>query len=292
MAVKAFAPAKINLGLEILGKRADGYHEVDMIMQSIDLCDEINIEVSKDESISVLSDKEIDCKPENNIVYKVAKIFFEHTGIKNTGIKISIKKNIPISAGLAGGSTDGAATLVALNSVFDAGLSNSQLMELGAKVGSDIPFCIMGGTAHATGSGIMLKSIDNLNDCCIVVVKPPISVSTKEAYERSDNIKDKVIHNFDLLEKGIKDNDFNMICKNLFNRFEEVISEDVVFSIKNNLYDLGARGALMSGSGPTVFGIFENERTALNCADKIKKTYPESFCCKPLNHGAYINSHD
>jgi 4-diphosphocytidyl-2-C-methyl-D-erythritol kinase len=261
-------------------------------MQSIDLCDEIDIEISKDESIAVLSDKDIDCKPENNIVYKAAKFFFEYTGIKNPGIKIGIKKNIPISAGLAGGSTDGAATLSALNFMFNANLSNSELMDLGAKVGSDIPFCITGGTAHATGSGVSLKSIDNLKDCFIVVVKPPISVSTKEAYDRSDSIANKSIHNFDSLINGIKNNDLSMICKNLFNRFEEVISEEIVFLIKENLCDLGARGALMSGSGPTVFGIFENERTALNCANKMKCTYPQSFYCRPLNQGAYVKAQD
>jgi 4-diphosphocytidyl-2-C-methyl-D-erythritol kinase len=290
MAVTALAPAKINLGLEILKKRADGYHEVDMVMQSIDLCDEVEIEISKSGMIEVSSDKEIDCKPEHNIVYRIANTFFEHTGIENPGIRIAIKKNIPISAGLAGGSSDGAATLSALNCMFNAGLSNSQLMDLGSKIGSDIPFCVMGGTAHATGSGVTLKSIGNLKNCFIVVVKPSVSVSTKEAYERSDSITDRHIHSLDMLINGIKSNDLSMVCKNLFNRFEEVISEKVVLSIKKDLCDLGARGALMSGSGPTVFGMFEDERTALSCVDKIKKVYPRSFCCKPLKHGACIKT--
>ncbi len=288
MTVKALAPAKINLGLEILGKRSDGYHEVDMIMQSIDLFDEIDMEISKDKSVNILCDKEIDCKPEHNIVYKAANMFFEYTGIKNPGIRVSIKKNIPLSAGLAGGSSDGAAALMALNFIFKTDLNNSELLNLGAKAGADVPFCILGGTAHAKGSGAVLKPLDNLKDCFIVVVKPPISVSTKKAYEISDNIKSKTVHNFDLLVKSIRNNDFNLICKNLFNRFEEVICEETVFSVKKDLYDLGAGGALMSGSGPSVFGIFQNEHKALNCLNRIKKIYPQSFCCKPTNRGAHI----
>lgn len=290
MIVKALAPAKINLGLEILGKRANGYHEVDMIMQSIDLYDEVEVEFSNNRMISVSCNKELGCKPENNIAYKAAEVFFEYTEIKNPGIIININKNIPLSAGLAGGSSDGATVLVALDFMFKSNLSNSQLLNLGAQVGSDVPFCILGGTAHAKGSGVALTPIDQLKDCFIVVVKPPISVSTKKAYELSDSIKNKVNYNFDLLIKGIKNNDLNMICKNLFNRFEEVISEEVVFSIKRDLCGLGAQGALMSGSGSSVFGLFKNENMALNCMNEMKKVYPQSFCCKPLNHGVHIIS--
>ncbi len=289
MMIRALAPAKINLGLEILGKRADGYHEVDMIMQSIDLCDEIGIEISKSEIIDVLCDKNIDCAPKNNIVYKAAELFFEYTGIKNPGIKINIVKNIPVAAGLAGGSSDAAATLVILDHMFKSNLNKSQLLALGAKLGADVPFCIYGGTARATGLGTSLKRIDNLKNCALVVVKPPISVSTRKAYELSDSTENINIHNFNLLTNAIKNKDLNAVCENLFNRFEEIISEEIVLFIKKDLHKLGACGALMSGSGSAVFGIFENEPTALNCMGKMKKKYPESFLCKPLDRGICIN---
>lgn len=285
MILSAYAPAKINLGLEIISKRADGYHELDMIMQSINLFDKITIEATHDKKISVFHNKNIDCPEQEDITYKSANAFFKSLNKECKGIKITIDKKIPLSAGLAGGSTDGAGVLVLLNNMYGKPFSQSELMKIGGVIGSDIPFCILGGTSRATGTGTTLKAIKYFGDYSIILINPNISISTKEAYKLSDTFVKKEIKNFDLLEKYIINQDFTGISKNLYNRFEDLISKEIVQNIKQDLLLLGADVALMSGSGPTVYGIFKDEILAQKCYSKLKSTYRNIFLCKPISHG-------
>lgn len=289
MILKAYAPAKINLGLEILSKRSDGYHELDMIMQSIDLFDIVTVE-STDSSrrISVLHTKSINCSEQNDITYKAAKLFFESLNKKDYSIVIKIDKKIPLGAGLAGGSSDGAAVLVLLNSMYGNPFSQSELIKIGGQIGSDVPFCILGGTARAKGIGTELRPINFFGDYFLVLVKPEISISTKEAYQLSDKIIKSEIKNFDLLENYLINNDFISMSKNLYNRFEDLICKETIGKIKQDFYLLGSESSLMSGSGSTVYGIFKSKISARKCYCKLKQKYKNVFLCKPIEYGVKI----
>ena len=282
MEYTVLAPAKINLGLEILGKNNDGYHNVEMVMQTVSLYDKVTVSVTSHGGINVICDKNINCEPTRNTAYRCATEFFEYTKIKNPGITIKIAKNIPMEAGLAGGSTDGAGTLIALNKIFGTNLSTNELMNLGGKIGADIPFCIMKGTAIATGIGTDLVKIVASQDYHVVIIKPDFSISTKEAYEKSDALDIKNHTKFDELVKALEEKNTVKIGENLFNRFESVISQKEIFYIKDKLINLGANGAIMSGSGSSVFGIFENSSKASNALEALKKEYTQVFLCRPI----------
>lgn len=288
MKLKAYAPAKINLGLEILSKRPDGYHNVDMIMQSINLFDEVTLEETFDGEISVFNEKNKGCPQNKDIAFKCADLFFKETKASFSGIKIHIKKNIPISAGLAGGSADGAAVLVLLNRMYNEKISLNELLKIGGKIGADIPFCILGGTARATGKGTEIKKIPAFDNYFLVLTKPGISVCTKKAYLLFDSAQIKEFKNFEKMEESLKDSDFSGFSSSLFNRFEELVQSSEVFNIKKKMIDLGAVSSLMSGSGPSVYGIFEDEVAAFECFSEVKKFYPQTFLCRPINHGIKI----
>lgn len=287
MRVKVFAPAKINLGLEILEKLDNGYHAVDMVMQSISLSDEIIVERSLNEEIVVECSKDIGCSFEKNLAYKAAKIFMEYIGIENLGIKIYISKNIPQGAGLGGGSADAAAVLYALNLLLKRNISQSEMLKLACKIGSDVPFCFLGGCAHATGLGTTLISVPSLRDCFIVVVKPDISVCTKDAYDMCDKLRIDKFKNHRNLIKYLKTGDVTGVSENIFNRFEEVLNNSQIFEIKEDLCKNGALGTSMSGSGSAVFGLFSNKTEAASCEKNLKGYYNQTFLCKPLSHGVY-----
>lgn len=286
--MKILAPAKINLGLEIGKKTMEGYHEVDMIMQSISLCDEIDLSFSSDGKISLSTDKIINCSAERNIAYRAAKEFFEYTKLKEQGIKVNIKKNIPMCAGLAGGSTDGAAVIFGLNKIFETKLKKSELCEIGARVGSDVPFCIFGGSAAAKGTGTDLTPSECIPKCHILVIKPDISISTAEAYSRFDYIKAAKKHSMESLKAALKLQSLSEVCENLFNRFEEVINNEKIFEIKQELHNFGAMGSLMTGSGSAVYGVFDDVNKAENCLKFCQNMYDFAYIAKPLNHGAYL----
>lgn len=289
MSIKIFAPAKINLFLEILNLRNDGYHNVNMVMQSVNLCDELTISKSFDDKIKVTCDKKLDCSEKENIVYKLTKKFFEHTGIKNPGVHIDIKKVIPEKAGLAGGSSDGAATLIGLNEMFGTNLPTEELCAIAEKVGSDIPFCIVGGSALATGIGTEISKIDSNLNFWTVIVKPPVDVSTKEAYESIDKFKGSDLKNPAKLLDTLKQSDLKSLCENLFNRFEKNIQEKEIEKIKKLLLANGSLGACMSGSGPSVYGIFESFESAKLCEKVMKKYYKNVFVCSSINCGAFLD---
>lgn len=288
MTFKATAPAKINLTLDILGKRPDGYHDVAMLMQSVTLSDSLSLTLTDSKDISITcSDPSIPCD-RSNIVAKVAAAFFNATNIENTGIKIHIEKQIPSEAGLAGGSADGAATLRLLNLAFDAHLTDNELCEIGAKVGADIPFCIVGGTRLATGTGTTLKKVRSMPKCYIVIVKPDVSVSTKEAYALADSRKGAKFNYTEFCKTVLYSGDLSGICSTLHNDFEEVLNLPVINEIKSIMYKSKALGAAMSGSGSAVFAVFRSERKAQKCADVLRESFSKVYLCEPMSNGAAI----
>lgn len=288
MKLKAYAPAKINLGLEIISKRDDNMHNLDMIMQSIDICDEITLEKISDNNIKIKYLSKVNHLPQEDITYKCANLFLSNLGVKNEGLLITINKKIPIAAGLAGGSSDGAAVLLMLNKLYQNPFKTAELMKMAEIIGCDIPFCILGGTARATGLGTTLEKIPIFNDYFLVLVKPNISIFTNRAYKLFDSSERYNQVNFDNLHQALINKDIKNISKLLFNRFEKLINEDVVYNLKKEFKYFLADGTLMSGSGPSVYGIFKNKINAENCFLKMKKKHKEIFLCKPLNHGVEI----
>lgn len=267
--VEKWANAKINLSIDVLRKRTDGYHDVKMIMQSIDLCDYIRVNKSN-AGINIKCDNGMVPCNESNIVYKVTKLFLEKYNIYN-GVDIYIEKNIPVAAGLAGGSTDGASCLVALNEMFEVNATIEELKNIGAKIGADIPFCIEGGTVIAEGVGEILTPMTKLKSVNIVLAKPRIEVSTPWVYNNLDLNNMGQRPDNDTLLKNIHDNDWYEISKNMRNVLESVTIKtyQIIQEIKDKMYEFGANGALMSGSGPTVFGVFINDMDF----DKIKEYF-------------------
>lgn len=288
MNVKVLAPAKINLGLEIGNKNSDGYHEVDMIMQSVSIYDEIKLSMSVNKNIEIVTDKKVDCPPEKNIAYRAAKEFFDYTKTGNCGVKIKIKKNIPMCAGLAGGSADGAGVIVGLDKMFGTDLKAPEMCKIGAKIGSDVPFCIFGGTVAASGIGVDLNTVSSMPRCSILVIKPGISISTAEAYSKFDSIKIDKKHGMDLLESSLKAHDLQGVCSHLYNRFEEVIDNPEIFDIKQKLKNGGALSSLMTGSGSAVYGIFDDVNKATKCMRDLKNMYEFVRIAEPINHGAVL----
>ena len=286
---KIYAPAKINLYLNIKGKvNNTDYHYVEMIMQSINLYDIITIKSNDHKNINIETKFSFCKNNENNTIYKAAKSFFEYSGTYNNGIDISVKKNIPISAGLAGGSADAAATIIGLNKMFKTDFNKNQLIEIALKVGADVPFCIFGGTMIAEGIGEILTPIKPIPKCYIVLCKPNIDISTKVAYKLFDTTPNKKFNNIKNIVKYINKENLNLISKNIYNRFEEVLMLDEVNDIKNILNNNGAIVSCMSGSGPSTYGIFFEKLTAKNCFKKLKTIYNDTFLCKPIPCGCKI----
>ncbi|ADU92554.1 4-(cytidine 5'-diphospho)-2-C-methyl-D-erythritol kinase [Geobacillus sp. Y412MC52] len=254
------APAKINLSLDVLYKRPDGYHEVKMVMTTIDLADRIElVALPEEDAIRIVSQNRFvpdDCR---NLAYQAAKLLKETFSIRQ-GVAISITKHIPVAAGLAGGSSDAAATLRGLNKLWQLGLTLDELAELGAKIGSDVAFCVYGGTALATGRGEIITPIASPPPCWVVLAKPPIGVSTAEVYRNLE--LERVSHpDVDAMVRAIERQDYAAICRLVGNVLEEVTLKKYpeVAHIKEQMKRFGADAVLMSGSGPTVFGLIEHD---------------------------------
>ena len=279
------APAKINLTLDILGKRFDGYHNLSTIMQTVSLYDSVTVTRTDGSEIKVSCDYPgVPCD-ESNIVYKSAVKFFDYTKIAPSGLRIHIDKSIPTQAGLAGGSADGGAVIVALNKLFSANLNISQMMEIGEKIGADVPFCIMGGTCHAQETGTKLTKLKPMPKCYIVICKPEISVSTAVAYEKVDSLPKKEFEYTNEAIKSLYRRDIRMLCSCMYNDFEEALCLDEVNKIKLEMIKHKAKGACMSGSGSAVFGVFLTEKNAQKCFDELKKSYKDVFLCEPVKNG-------
>lgn len=265
------ARAKINLALDILSKRDDGYHNVKMIMQSINLYDKLNIRINNIiNNIKININRNIECEDKDNLAYIAAKRFLKKANINKIGMNIKIEKNIPIKSGLAGGSTDAAAVLYGLNALFDNLLTTEDLLDIGASIGADVPFCLLGGTYLAEGTGTILKKLNNIPKCYLLVVKPDIDISTKQAYILSDkyNIapnKEK----FNNLVQGIDNSNIKIISNNIFNKFQDIIGLKEINNIIDIMIKGGALNACMTGSGSAVYGIFENKEIANKCKSKF-----------------------
>lgn len=253
------APAKINLTLDVLYKRPDQYHEVEMIMTTVDLSDRIGLETREDGLIKIISADSFVPTDDRNFAYQAAQLIKDTYGIRD-GVSITIEKEIPIAAGLAGGSSDAAATLRGLNELWNLNLSVDELAELGAKVGSDVSFCVYGGTALATGRGEKIQEIPSPPACWVVLAKPKIGVSTAEVY---GGLKvDEITHpNTKQMLQAIEQNDYELMCNSLGNVLESVTFNlyPEVITIKEQMQRFGADAVLMSGSGPTVFGLVDTE---------------------------------
>lgn len=267
------ALAKINLGLDVVRRREDGYHEVRMIMQTIHLYDKLQITKTLEPGISIKSNLSFLPVNENNLVYKAGKLLMDEFDIKQ-GVSVELTKRIPVAAGMAGGSTDAAAMLYGMNQIFDLGLSRQQLMDRGVKIGADVPYCLMRGTALAEGIGEELKSIPPMVKCPVLIAKPQISVSTKFVYENLVLDENTIHPDIDGLVKNIKANDLKAICDSMGNVLETVTIPNypIIADIKNKMMENGAVGSMMSGSGPTVFGLFDDEQTAQNAYEEMKKS--------------------
>lgn len=282
--------AKINLSIDVIGKREDGYHIVEMIMQTIDLYDDIKLKELEEDNITIKSECSYIPLNEDNIVYKAAKLIKEKMDIKK-GIEIFIKKNIPVAAGMAGGSSNAAAVLVGLNELWELGLSKDELRDLGLKLGADVPFCIEGGTALAEGIGEKLTYIKGINkDVNILVCKPDIFVSTKEVYQSLDikNIEKRPDNKL-LIEK-LKNDDIVSVSNNMVNVLEEVTSKKYsdIKVIENIIAKNGAMGTMMSGSGPTVFGFFDNEEKAQRARVELLENYSQVYVVTSSEKGVEI----
>ena len=283
--------AKKNLSIDVLGKREDGYHLVEMIMQTIDLYDIIKITENKINEININSNSLDIPLNKNNIVYKAAKVLKDKFNIKN-GLDIFIEKNIPVAAGMAGGSCNAAAVLVGLNKLWNLNLSEKELQEIGLTLGADVPFCISGNAALAQGIGEELTYIKGLSkDTSILVCKPNLFVSTKDVYQGLDleNIKDRPDN--ELLIKCLEKGNIKLLSENMVNVLETVTSKmhNEIADIEKIMLDNNALGSMMSGSGPTVFGLFEKEEDALKAKGELLKKYNQVYVVRSSEKGVEIN---
>ena len=285
MRLQAFA--KINLGLDVLGKREDGYHEVRMIMQTIRMYDQLDMRKSVEPGIHLTTNKKYIPVDENNLVWRAAKLMMDTCGIME-GVSIHLHKVIPVAAGMAGGSSDAAATLVGMNRLFHCGLSKEKLMELGVQIGADVPYCVLRGTALAEGIGEKLTVLPPMPDCWILIGKPGISVSTKNVYTTLDLNTDTVHPDIDGMKKALEDGNLYGITERMGNVLQDVTipAYPEVERIKEQMKALGAVNAMMSGSGPTVFGIFDNEEKAQKACQKLRESgsCQQVFLTVPFNN--------
>lgn len=271
IALKALA--KINLGLDVVRRREDGYHEVKMIMQTIHLFDRLTIEKQEEPGISISTNLSFLPVNENNLIYKAGKLLMDEFEIKE-GVHVKLDKRIPVAAGMAGGSTDAAAMLYGMNQLFALKLKREELMERGVKIGADVPYCLMRGTALAEGIGEKLRPISPMVKCPVLIAKPQISVSTKFVYQNL-KLDDNTLHpDIDQLIRDIEQKDLSGICSHMGNVLESVTIPNypIIAQIKEQMMKSGAKGAMMSGSGPTVFGLFEEEEQAKKAYQDMKES--------------------
>lgn len=266
------AMAKVNLGLDVLRRRENGYHDVKMVMQTVNLYDTLTLSKIEEGIVITTNTGELPLN-EDNLIYKAAKLLFEYVG-HNTGTSIHLDKQIPIAAGMAGGSTDAAATLLGLNLLYEFGLDKKELAEIGVKIGADVPYCIYGGTYLSEGIGEVLTKLPDAPDCYVVIAKPGIGVSTKYVYENL-HIENVSKHpDIDGMIEAIEAGDIDGVAAKMENVLETVTVKRYpeIEIMKKCLLDNGAENALMSGSGPTVFGIFKEEKLAKHALFKLQET--------------------
>lgn len=281
------AYAKINLSLDVLGKRPDGYHDLKMVMQSVSLCDHVTMTLDEVDTLTLSTNLGFLPVDEKNIAVIAARAFSRHTGADISRLSIHIDKQIPVCAGTAGGSSDGAAVLRGLNTLFGTGLTREELAKIGEEVGSDVPYCVLGCTALAEGRGEVLTPLEPLADCWIVLCKPGFPVSTPELFRAIDSVKIRCRPDNQGLMQALEQKDLRGVAQRMFNVFEQAMTgkkQATIEEIKNVLIQHGALGACMSGSGPTVFGIFTCEEQARGAVGELAGTYAETFLTKPVDY--------
>lgn len=279
------APAKINLTLDILRRREDGFHELCMVMQSVSLCDRIRLDFGSPGGIRAESGLRFLPNDKSNLAVAAALAFRQATGGTWRDLLISLQKRIPVCAGTAGGSSDAAAVLRGLNQLTGAGLSPQELARIGEAVGSDVPYCVLGTTALAQGRGERLTPLPSLPPCWIVLCKPLFSLSTPALYRAWDKARPKLRPDTQGLIQGLEQGDLVAVARRLFNVFEHTLpprQRREIEGLKNTLVQAGALGCAMSGSGPTVFGLFDQESAAQEAVALLKESYPETFLTRPL----------
>lgn len=265
------AYAKINLGLDVVRRLENGYHEVRMIMQTVGICDVLTF-TAAESGIRIAADSGELPVNEDNLIHKAARLLMETCGVK-AGIDIRLEKHIPVAAGMAGGSSDAAATLQGLNDLFSLGLSQEQLRQLGVRIGADVPYCIMGGTALAEGIGEILTPLPPAPRCSLLIARPNIRVATRYVYEHLDAGENWTHPDIDGMQSAIRDGDLAGITSRLGNVLETVTVEKypVIAQLKQEMLSCGAMGSLMSGSGPTVFGIYNSREQAEAARDYLEE---------------------
>lgn len=280
MKIKAYA--KINIALDVVGKREDGYHLLKMIMQTVDLYDVIEITKTSSD-IKLKCNKPYVPTDERNLAYKAAKLFKEAYEI-NDGVSINLTKNIPVSAGMAGGSTDAAGVLKLMNRLFNINASDDELRALGLKLGADVPYCINGGTALCEGIGEEITQLKPFKDKILVIIKPPFGVSTKDVYKAFDLSKVVFHPRTNDIIRAMENDDIHFVANNMKNLLENVTlrKHKVIVNIKEAVRSYGALGTMMSGSGPTVFAFFDDMLKAQNCYDEMKKKYKDVFISRTI----------
>lgn len=276
--LKLTARAKLNLGLDVLGKRADGYHDIRTVMQTIELGDELEITITDIPGIRLTTDSPQIPADQSNLVWRAARLFLDEYS-PGTGVRIHLKKRIPMAAGLAGGSTDAAAALTGLNRLTGGIVPEQELLQLGRRIGADVPYCILGGTALAEGIGEILTPLPPLMDCWFLLIKPPVSVSTKEAYEGLQLYDLPVRPDTEGVIRAVSTGDLPLLAASMANVFEPGIcaGHPVILRLFQELTAHGALAARMSGSGPTVFGLFARQETAEEALAQIKPDHPDCF---------------
>ena len=276
--------AKINLTLDVLGKREDGYHDLQSIMQTVSIRDDIEIDLDTGNEWSLICDKEDIPTDERNLAWKAAKLFFETTGKDPNGLQIRIVKRIPSQAGLGGGSADAAAVLRALNRHYEAPFSILALAELGAQIGSDVPFCVLGGTVMVEGRGERLRKLPDMPDCFMVVCKPDFSCSTAKLYEALDQTVIAKRPDNRAMESALYAGDIGKVAQNIWNVFDPVVTKEhlELNYIKSICNSYGAVAHQMTGSGSAVFAITDSFEYAAVICNMLKDNYPQVYICKPV----------
>ena len=282
------ALAKINIGLDVLRKREDGYHEVRMIMQTIHLFDRLHIKKTKEPGIQISSNLYYLPVNENNLIHKAAALLMDEFSIKE-GVEFRLEKHIPVAAGMAGGSADAAAVLVGMNELYGAYLSMSELCALGAKIGADVPFALMGGTCRVQGVGDFLKALPPVPECWFTVVMPDYGVSTPEAFAAYDRVGSSIHPDCGAQEAAIRAGDLDALCAAAGNALEECSGAKDTGAIKALLREHGAVTALMTGSGAAVFGIFRDEGAARAAAQAAKRRWKQVYVAQPDRGGARVS---
>ncbi len=279
------AYAKLNLTLDILGKREDGYHDLRMVMISVSLCDQVTLTLTDGKSVSLATDWGFLPTGRKNIAFAAAEAFAEAAGVDLRGLSIQLEKHIPVCAGTAGGSSDGAAVLRGLNQLFQTGFTLEQLAKIGEKVGSDVPYCVLGGTALVEGRGEVVTRLPDLPPCHIVMCKPEFAISTPELYGRIDSVKMRCHPDTAGLLDALERQCLPGIARRMYNVFEDALPGQragAIREIRETLIEWGALGACMTGSGSTVFGVFRDRQEAAAAADHLKAAHKETFLVEPV----------